>query len=101
MMVQENEALAVKVARLEERQFAQEGKIVKAEESADYALQVAEEAKGMIAKTNEIVAGLPSAVIDAMEAKSRQKGLDRNQWMVLIVAVASVVVPIITKAIGG
>lgn len=89
-MAQENESLAEKVARLDERQNAQEKEQARA-------MKIAEEAKEIAMETREAVTAMPQVIIEAIDKRGINRWSVANQWIVVGVAIAA---PFIAKWLG-
>lgn len=100
-MVQKTEPLAVKVARLEERQIAQESRINASEQTANFAVEVAEEAKAVATQASNQVASMPMTIREAIREELKGRGVTLREWLIAIAAIAAILSPFVANAMQG
>jgi ABC-type hemin transport system substrate-binding protein len=96
-MALELESQEVRIVRLEERQKVHERDIGAALKVAEAAQEVAMETKEAVAQVNQAVAAMPQKIIEAIDKRGGNRWSVANQWLVVLVAVAS---PFIAKWLG-
>lgn len=96
-MAPESESMEAKVARLDERQKAQERDILSVRKVAEDAVESAMEAKDAIVQVNQTMAAMPQTIIAAIDKRGGNRWSIANQWLVVAVAIAA---PFVAKWLG-